>query len=46
MIEEVKSKARAWLSDNFDPETRERVKYLMDNDEKELIESFYKAYLE
>lgn len=42
MIEEVKSKARAWLSDNFDPETRERVKYLMDNDEKELIESFYK----
>jgi phosphoglucomutase len=42
MIEEVKTRALAWLSDNFDPETRERVKYLMENDEKELVESFYR----
>ena len=42
MITEVRKKAQAWLSRDFDKETREKVQYLLDNDEKELIECFYK----
>lgn len=45
LIDQVKQKAVTWLTDSFDKETRERVKFLLDNDEKELIESFYR-YLE
>ncbi len=39
---EILSKAKAWLSDTFDKETRERVQYLIDNNPTELEESFYK----
>lgn len=39
---EILTKAKAWLSDTFDKETRERVQYLIDNNPKELEESFYK----
>ncbi len=39
---EILTKAKAWLSDTFDQETRERVQYLIDNNPKELEESFYK----
>ncbi len=42
MLEEIKSKAKVWLQSGYDAETRNRVKYLLENDEKELIESFYK----
>lgn len=42
MLEEIKSKAQAWLQSGYDTETRNRVKYLLENDENELIESFYK----
>ena len=42
MLEEIKSKAQVWLQSGYDAETRNRVKYLLENDEKELIESFYK----
>lgn len=35
-------KAQLWLDGKYDRETQERVKYLMDSDKKELIESFYK----
>ncbi len=40
MQEEIKSKAQVWLQSGFDTETRNKVKYLLENDEKELIESF------
>lgn len=39
---EILTKAKAWLSDTFDKETRERVQYLIDNNPTELEESFYK----
>ncbi len=38
----VVEKARKWLDGNYDKATKERVKYLIDNDKKELTESFYK----
>ena len=34
--------AESWLSDEYDAQTRERVRYLIDNDRKELEESFYR----
>jgi phosphoglucomutase len=42
MINEVRAKASTWLSDEFDPETRKQVKNLLENNENELIESFYR----
>jgi phosphoglucomutase len=39
----VREKAGTWLESNIDDETRERIMYLLDNDENELIESFYKS---
>jgi len=42
MIEQIKQKAQKWLEGNFDEETKKQVKYLLENDEKELEESFYK----
>lgn len=42
MTEEIRQKAQLWLDESFDTATRDRVKYLIENDEKELIESFYK----
>lgn len=42
MLDEVKSKARVWLGKGFDEETRNKVRYLLENDEKELVESFYR----
>ena len=38
----VKERAEKWLSDSYDEETRKKVKQLIDNDHKELTESFYK----
>ena len=38
----VLKKAQAWLDGHYDEETKKQVKYLMDNDMKELVESFYK----
>lgn len=42
LLDKVKQKANSWLSESFDQETREQVKLLIENDEKELIESFYR----
>lgn len=42
MDKEILSKAQKWLDGNYDIETKKNVKYLLENDEKELIESFYK----
>ena len=36
------AKAQKWLDGEYDAVTKERVKWLMDNDIKELTESFYK----
>ena len=38
----VKAKAEKWLGAEFDEATRKAVKELIDNDPKELVESFYK----
>ena len=38
----VLRKAQAWLDGPYDEETKKQVRYLMDNDMKELVESFYK----
>ncbi len=38
---EIIKKANLWLSDEYDSETRDQVQKLMDNDPKELEESFY-----
>lgn len=42
MLKEVKQKAQSWLDGNYDNETKETIKDLMENNEEELIESFYK----
>jgi phosphoglucomutase len=42
LLSEVKNKANKWLEGNFDPETKTQVKQLIENNEAELIESFYR----
>jgi phosphoglucomutase len=42
LLSEVKSKANTWLEGNYDEETKKQVRYLLENDEAELIESFYR----
>ena len=38
----VLRKAQTWLDGHYDEATKKQVKYLIDNDMKELVESFYK----
>ena len=38
----VMAKAQSWLDGDYDAATKDQVKYLMQNDLKELTESFYK----
>lgn len=38
----VLKKAQQWLDGDYDEATKQQVRYLMDNDRKELTESFYK----
>jgi len=40
-IEEIRKKAAAWLGEEFDEPTRGEVKYMMEHDEKALIDAFY-----
>lgn len=43
LLMQVTSKAKTWLSDKYDAETREQVQALLDNEDKTgLIEAFYK----
>ena len=42
LIKEVREKAGKWLSPDFDEDTRKQVKYLMENNESELVEAFYR----
>ncbi|MFH0865994.1 MAG: phospho-sugar mutase, partial [Bacteroidota bacterium] len=37
----ILSRAKSWLNENFDSETRKQVQQLIDNDPKELAEAFY-----
>ncbi|MBQ6084130.1 MAG: phospho-sugar mutase [Bacteroidales bacterium] len=39
---ELLEKAKSWLSDQYDEETRKQVQNLIDNDPNELTESFYR----
>lgn len=38
----VMDRAQMWLQGNYDKQTKEAVKHLIDNDKKELTESFYR----
>ena len=42
MLAEVKVKANKWIDGNFDEETKKQVNNLLENDENELVESFYR----
>jgi phosphoglucomutase len=42
LLTQVKKKANIWLEGDYDKETKEQVKNLLENDEKELIDAFYK----
>ena len=39
---QIAERAKEWLSEKFDEQTRNQVKDLMENNEKELVECFYK----
>ena len=43
LLQQVRTKANAWLSDDYDAETRKEVQNLLDReDPADLIESFYR----
>ncbi len=42
LLKMVHQKANQWLDGNFDEETKKKVKNLIETDETELVESFYK----
>lgn len=42
MDQNILKRAQAWLTDQYDEETRKKVQYLIDNDPNELTESFYR----
>ena len=39
---EIIEKAKTWLSEKYDANTRKQVQELIDNNPDELLESFYK----
>ncbi|MFC2087488.1 phospho-sugar mutase [Bacteroidota bacterium] len=43
LLQQVKDKAREWINGEFDSDTKNKVKHLLENNEKELIDSFYKT---
>jgi phosphoglucomutase len=42
LLKEVKIRAQGWLDGNYDFETKKQVKDLLENNEKELTETFYR----
>ena len=42
MDQNILERAQAWLTEQYDEETRKKVQYLIDNDPNELTESFYR----
>lgn len=43
LLSQVKETARQWLNSNIDDQTRSSILHMLEHDEKELIESFYKV---
>mgnify|MGYP006274815447 CR=1 FL=1 len=42
ILTQVKKKANEWLEGDYDQQTKDQVKHLLENDENELIDAFYK----
>jgi phosphoglucomutase len=42
LIQKVKERAEKWLTPDFDEDTRKQVRYLIENNESMLVESFYR----
>ena len=40
-LSSIKKKARTWLGDEFNEETRKEVREMLEKDEKKLIDAFY-----
>lgn len=43
MLKQVKATAQQWLDSNVDEESKAAIREMMDNNEKELVESFYRV---
>ena len=41
-IDNIRNKARLWLGNDFNDSTRREVKEMLENDEKKLVDAFYK----
>ncbi len=42
LLHEVRTKANTWLDSNIDEQTREQIVHMLEHDENELVESFYR----
>jgi phosphoglucomutase len=42
LLAQVKAEARLWMTGNYDYETKEKVQHIMEHDEKELVDAFYR----
>ena len=42
ILTDVKRKAQQWLNGNIDEESKKQIRHLLENDENELVESFYR----
>ncbi|HNR42799.1 MAG TPA: phospho-sugar mutase [Bacteroidales bacterium] len=40
-IDDIRKRAEKWLGNEFNEETRKEVRWMLDNDEKKLIDAFY-----
>ena len=40
-VDDIRKKAKSWLGEEFNVETRKEVREMLDNDEKKLIDAFY-----
>ncbi len=40
-VEKIREKATAWLSEEFNEQTRKEVREMLENDEKKLVDAFY-----
>src|SRR5512137_282671 len=40
-LNEIRKKAEQWLGNEFNEETRKEVKWMLENDEKKLVDAFY-----
>src|SRR6056297_2420228 len=43
LLQQVREKAQQWLNSNIDDETRQKIERMLEHDEQELIESFYRV---